>query len=384
MNDVFLVAKREVTERLRSRVFLITNGAFLLLIVVGIFIGGPLSGDSETNLAVVDGPAAPIAEAVEQSGDVAVTVVPGRAAAEEAVRSSEADAALVAPGELVVEREVPGALERQLTGARQQLAIAQALADAGVDADERAELMAPPELTVTSLEEGGIEFGPGLAVGAATVFFLYIQLILYGQWVAQGVVEEKSSRIVEVLVATVSPRQLLAGKILGLGGLGMGTVAIVATIAAIGLSVTDIFSVPPEAYRTLAIAVGWYILGYTLYATIFATAGALVSRVEDLSSASMPGIILLIGSFFLAQFAITDPFAPVATVAALLPFSAPMVQPLLASIDALEPWMVAAGLASTVAAIALLLPLAARIYTGGVLRTSGRLRVMEAWHSARG
>src|SRR5690606_6874837 len=108
-----------------------------------------------------------------------------------------------------------------------------ALAEAGVPQEEVAQLLAPPQVEVVALEEAGIERGPAFAVGAAAVAFLYIQLILYGQWVAQGVVEEKASRIVEVLVATVSPRRLLSGKILGLGGLGLATVALIAVIAAV-------------------------------------------------------------------------------------------------------------------------------------------------------
>ena len=375
MREILLVARREVTERLRSRVFLITNGAFLLLVVIGVAFGGVIGGDSSSRLAAVEGQPARIAEVAAGAGDFEVSVVADRAAAEAAVNDGEVDAALVSGNELVVERDAPGDLPRILATAAQRIAIDQALADADVAPADRQSLLALPPVQVTPLvADGGVEFGPALAVGAAAVAFLYIQLILYGQWVAQGVVEEKASRIVEVLVATIPPTRLLAGKILGLGGLGFATVALVAIIGAVGLSITDVFAVPSEAYSTLAAAVGWYVLGFTVYATIFATAGALVSRVEDLSSASMPGIILLVGSFFLAQFSIGDPFSTPATIGALLPFSAPMLQPLLASMGALEPWMVVAGLASTLITIVALVPLAARIYTGGALRTGGRRR----------
>lgn len=382
-----LVARREASERLRSKAFIISNLFFLALLVIGAVLAGVLGSTSATKVGVVEGPASAIAAAAEAVGDATgaplelVAFADGDAA-RAAVGDGEVEAALVAPTTLVVERSADEGLLRLLAGAEQQTRLAQALTDAGVAQGSVEGLLTPPEIEIDRLDPDPAPSGAALAVGAIAVAFLYFQLIQYGQYVAQGLVEEKSSRIIEVLLTSVRPRRLLAGKVLGLGGVGLLSVLSLGGVGYLTLRFSGAFDVPPEAYGTIAAVVGWYVLGYLLYACLFALGGALVHRVEDLQSAVIPAFALLIGSFFLAQYALQDPGGTAATVGALLPFSAPMLQPLLFAAGVLEPWEVIAGIGACVVTIALLVPIAARVYAGGALRTE-RLKLSEAWRSAR-
>lgn len=385
--SVLLVARREATERVRSRAFLVSNLFFLGLLVVGAILASVLGGTSVTMLGVVDGPATEVAATAERLGDATdapleLVSLPDAVTARAAVTDGEVEAALVDATTLVVERDADDDLLRLLAGAEQQTRLVRAMGEAGVAGGRVAGLLTREEVRVDRLDPDASTSGAALAVGAIAVAFLYIQLIQYGQFVAQGLVEEKSSRIIEVLLTSVSPRRLLAGKILGLGGVGLVSVLVLGGVGFLALRLSSGLEVPPQAYGTIGVVVGWYVLGYLLYACLFALGGALVQRVEDLQSAVIPAFALLIGSFFLAQYALQEPDGTAATVGALLPFSAPMLQPLLYAAGVLEPWQVAAGIASCCATIAVLVPIAARVYAGGALETE-RIKLVQAWRSAR-
>jgi ABC-2 type transport system permease protein len=196
-------------------------------------------------------------------------------------------------------------------------------------------------------------------------------------------VEEKQSRVVEVLLASVRPTQLLTGKVLGLGALGLAQILLLAGVAAGGLLLTDVVQVPPTAWGALALVIPWYVLGFLLYATLFAMAGSVVSRVEDMQSAVMPVIIVLVLALFGAQIALTDPTSTLSTVAGLLPLTAPIVQPILFALGSSTWWEPLLAIALALGAIAIMIPVSARIYRGGVLRTRGRVSFREAWGSPR-
>jgi ABC-2 type transport system permease protein len=205
---------------------------------------------------------------------------------------------------------------------------------------------------------------------------------LFGQWVAQGIVEEKQSRVVEVLLASLRPTELLAGKVLGIGALGLLQILLLAGVGVGGLLLTDVVDVPPAAWGGLALVIPWYVLGFLLYAALFAMAGSVVSRVEDMQSAIMPVIVVLVLALFAAQIALSNPTGTIATVAGVLPLTAPIVQPVLLAMGVTSWLQISSAIALALAAIAVMLPLAARIYRGGVLRTRGRVSFREAWKTS--
>jgi ABC-2 type transport system permease protein len=391
MTHVVLIATREITERLRSKAFLISNAAILLVIAGAVFLPALLADDAETVLGYVGAEAeevARLAELQQATFDAALDLVAiaDRGAAEQALEDGEVVAVVLDPTTVLVERGLGVRLEALLTNAANAVAVDAALTDAGLSQADRAALFAIAPVTFETRvdrAESVDPFDPSVLVVYAGVFLLYGLLAMYGQWVAQGIVEEKQSRVVEVLLAAVRPTELLGGKVLGLGLLGLAQILLFAGLAAGGLALTDVIDMSANSWRSVALVIPWYVLGYLLYALLFAAAGAMVARVEELQSAVMPVILVLVGALFAAQFALAAPDSTVAAVAGLLPFTAPIVQPILLAVGQASWWEATLAILLAMATIALMLPLTARLYRGGVLRTGSRVSLKEAWASSR-
>lgn len=391
MTDVAIVIRREFTERLRSRTFLVSNGLILLLIVASLVLPVLLGDSGPTQVGVVGDDAravARIATTQQDTFDVELELVEFTdvAAAEAAIDDGDVDVVLTDGTSALVERSLGPQLEALLSNAANGVQVDQRLTEAGLDADARAELFSIEALDVRSRADDGEvvdPFSPEVMVAFVGVFILYGLLAVYGQWVAQGIVEEKQSRVVELLLSTIRPVELLVGKIAGLGLLGLAQIVLLATAGIIGLQVTGAVDLPSTGYSALVLVVAWYVLGYMLYATLFAMAGAVVARVEDLQSAVMPVIMVLVLALFGAQAALSDPTSTAATVAGLIPFTAPIVQPVLAASGAATGWEMVLAAALAAGTIAVLLPLSGRIYRGGVLATRGRVSFRDAWRSSR-
>lgn len=389
LHDVYLVARREFTERLRDRGFLIMNVFFVVILVGAPLLVALLSGEDEpTRLGAVGAEAAAVAEAAAASSavfdvELEVSEVGDRAAAEAALTGGDLDAALLDTRNVLVDSELPEGLEPLLASAASGVALSQVLTEAGVDPQELTDLAATPLAVDTLTAPDEFDFGPTFFVGLLGVGLLYGLLFLYGQWVAQGIVEEKSSRVVEVLLSAVSPTRLLAGEVLGLGLLGFLQVLAIAGIGLGAVVLTGIVELPEGAPGTIALIIGWFVLGYATYATVFAIAGALAARVEDLQSTVMPVYVLLIGALFIAQFTAQDPGSIWSRVAGLAPFTAPLLQPLRTSVGASQPWEVVTAIGLTLLTIAVLIPLAARFYGGGVLQVSRKIGLRDAWRAGR-
>ena len=390
MTGTWLVTSREFTERLRSRAFVISNGAIIALILIGVTVPLLLDGDEVTRIGTVGEEGAEVgsfALAQQAAFDLEIELVElaDRTAAEQALAEAEVDVAVVDTTTALADGNIGLRLESLLANAANTIEVDRALTDAGLSPQERAGLFDVERLTIQQLDErDGIDlFDPAVLVVYAAVFVLYGLLAVYGQWVAQGIVEEKQSRVVEVLLSSLKPTELLTGKVLGLGALGLAQILLLAGVAAGGLLLTDVVDVPATAWTALGLVIPWYVLGFLLYATLFAGAGSVVSRVEDLQSAVLPVIIVLVLALFGAQFALNDPTGTVATAAGLIPLTAPIVQPILFALGVATWWQTLTAIALAIAAIAVMLPIAARIYRGGVLRTRGRTPLREAWGSSR-
>lgn len=390
MTGVALVAMREFTERLRSKAFLISNGVVMLLLLLSVSIP-LLTGDSgPTKVGWVGDQAARVASVATAQQDnfdlqIEISEVADEAAAEAAIDAGDLDAVVLDAKTVLVERSIGPQLEALLANASNSLRVDDRLAEAGLSEQERQGLFAIEPLELRSRTDDGNAidpFAPEVIVAFFGVFLLYGLLVIYGQWVAQGIVEEKQSRVVEILLSTVRPIELLSGKILGLGLLGFAQILLIAAIGIGGLAVSDTVELPSSGYGALVLVVAWYVLGYLLYATLFAMAGAVVSRVEDLQSAVMPVIVVLVMALLGAQFALSDPTSTMATVAGLFPFTAPIVQPVLYASGTTGVWEMVGAAAIAVATIAVLIPACARIYRGGILATRTRVSFRAAWSAS--
>jgi ABC-2 type transport system permease protein len=369
---VRLVARRELTERVRERSFVIGTGISILIIALVVILP-PLFGFGDTTtftVATTDRTAAEVAHTARRGADAFDAKVEIRAlSAEEAkaaLRSGDVDVVL-SQGSL----QSKGKPDDKLVGLLQT-----------ADTLQRAGAGAATPLRVTTLEKvddrrdrlGGLAF--------FTVLLLYGQLITYGFWVASGVVEEKASRVVEILLSTIRPRELLAGKVIGLGLLGLGQLLLVAVIGLVIAGASGAVTIDGDLLTAVALALVWFVLGYAFYSCAFGCAGALVPRLEELQASTTPLTLTIMVSLFIAFAVNSNPDGTLADVSAFIPFTAPMTLPPRILVGAAPWYEVAGGAIVTIGAAAALIPLAARIYSGAILRTGSRVKLSEAWRAA--
>jgi len=216
-------------------------------------------------------------------------------------------------------------------------------------------------------------------IGAVLIL---VGIFSFGFTVLTGVVEEKQNRVVEVVLATVRARDLLMGKVLGIGVLGLVQLAVFVAAVVAALA-TDRIALPTTTPGAILLLAVWFVLGYLLYSTALGFMGALASRMEEASNASTPITMVAMLSYFIAIFAvINEPDGVVATIATFIPPSAPFVVPLRAAFDAIPLWQIGLSLVITVAAIWVLFSIGARVYAGAVLQIGGRIKLRDAWRSA--
>ncbi len=384
-----LVARREITERVRQRSFLVSSAVTLLIVAAAAVLPALLGGGPTTyDVGVVGSQPRAVAAAAGVAGsetDVKIDVkrLPGRAKAEKQVRDGDLDAALVGPRQVVSDDKLPDELAQALQLGARQVASGEALRKQGLSRAQARRALDPPSLRTRTLAGDSQDTDQRKFIALAAALLLYGQLLTYGLWVATGVVEEKASRVVEILLATLSPRALMAGKIVGLGVLGAGQMLLVVVLGlALALATGSLEATGGDVAPVLLVLL-WFPLGYALYASLYAAAGALVSRQEDLQSATTPLTVLIIASFFLSFSALNDPGGPVATAASLVPFSAPLVMPGRMVLGEASPAEVAAAVVLLVAATILLVRVGARVYSGAVLRTGKPVKLREALRASR-
>jgi ABC-2 type transport system permease protein len=288
----------------------------------------------------------------------------------------------VAGGRIRAKDEPDDQLLTLLQAAHAQVRAAEALEQAGLSDKEARSALSPPPLEISTIEP--VEEDDGEAgVAFFAVLILYGQLLTYGYWVAAGVVEEKASRVVEVILSTIRPRTLLAGKVIGIGLLGLGNLLLTVGIGLAVAQLTGAIEVDSSIIGAAALALAWFIVGYAFYACAFACAGALVPRQEELQSTMTPLTLTILVAFFVAFAVLDDPDGALAHVTAFIPMTAPITMPPRIVTGDAPPWEIVASLAATIGASIALIPLAARIYEGGILRTGSALKLREAWRAAR-
>lgn len=377
-----VIARREFVERARDRGFVIST-AITLVILVGVIVATAVfGGETRFVLGVVGEESRAIGEQVVDSAaalgiDVALRVLPDEDSATRAVRDGGVDAALLDAERIIVRSEPPAQLVGILQVVSLRVRSARALEAAGLSEDEVQAALNQPPLQVRALEPVDDRRRENSAVAFVGVLALYGQLFAYGYWVAAGVVEEKSSRVVEVLLATVRPSQLLRGKILGIGVLGLAQLLLIGVVGLTAAQLVGSLNFASGAIATIGIVLVWFIIGFFFYAGLFAVAGSIVTRQEDLQSTMTPLTILIVGSFIIGINAIGDPSSTLATVASLLPPSAPLVMPSRIVLGETGLWGALLSAGVSIGTTIALVPIATKIYSGAVLRP-GRVRIRQA------
>jgi ABC-2 type transport system permease protein len=360
---VSLVARRELRERTREKSFLIST-AVNIVIIVAVIVLAAILGGGETTYKVAGEPAL-VQAAAQAARGTDIHVLPVEADdVRAALRDGSIDA-VVEDGRIVSKDKPPDDLV--------------ALLQAGNNRNVKA----PPPLRVSTLEPVDEDADAKSGYTFFMVLILYGQLLTYGYWVAAGVVEEKASRVVEVVLSAIRPAQLLAGKVIGLGLLGLGNLLLIAGVGLGAAGVTGALDIDGTIVGAAALALAWFIVGYAFYACAFACAGSLVSRQEDLQSTMTPLTLMILVSFFLSFAVRESPDGLLAHITAFIPMTAPLTVPPRIATGDVPVWEIVASLGVTIGAAALLIPLAARIYAGGILRTGSALKLRDAWRMAR-
>lgn len=384
-----VVAAREFRERVRSKAFIVSTALLLVLVLgAGIFAGvvGGRAGTRSYDLGLV-GVEGPLREALEDLGDrmdreVRVRDLPGVPEAEQALGDDEVDVVVVGDREILVKEERGALGTRLLEEVRTVTRVHRGAAEAGLPSEEAATLLRAEPLPVRAVEPFTLERLGRMGIAAGALFFLFIALASVTGLMLTGVVEEKTSRVGEVVVSAAGVRALLGGKVIGLGALGLFQLTIVLFPAVIPAVLVVSGGLATGLATTVAAAVLWFLLGYLFYGYAIAAVGSLISRPEDMQYSTLPVLGLLFASFYTAIPAAGAPETLFARVLSFFPPTAPGV--MLARIGAggVVWWEVVASVAVMVAAIVLLVRVAERIYAAGVVHVGRRLKLREAWRTA--
>jgi len=369
---ITLVARREIRERLRSKLFLVSTLVMLLIVGGSTALQGALSNEPTYHVAVTApapvGLAAALQRAAKPFDDakVRLRIVASPAVGRRVLESEQVDALLLLSQDRLVFRTNVDAK-------------AAAIADSAVRA-LRNQLPPSPELTTATLHR------PDATTTDAQTLVAYVgsllllaSLAIYGQWVVSGVIEEKNNRVVEIILSTVRPRHMLAGKVIGIGLLGLSQLALVAGLAAM-LLIAGFFDAPAGLGGSVALVVPWFALGFALYAVAYAAAGALASRQQNADTAGQPVTYTLLAVYFAGYVALaSDVDGPLANVLTVFPLTAPLVLPARSALVGVPLWEHVVAVVLVLAAIDALVRFAGRIYGQGLLRSGPRLGVRAAW-----
>jgi ABC-2 type transport system permease protein len=379
---VALVVRREFLNRVRTRAFVF--GTLVLVVMLGgylafiTFIGGQGNrgslGVASENAALIQ----PLRATASSLGkDLQIREV-DIAAGRRQVSNGGLDALLVGvPGSyhLIGKDQVDDSLRGLVQSTIEQQAITSALVRAGVDASA---LAAQNQVGITTLNPHHGDYGPRIAIGLISGGLLYFAILIYGSSLAQSVLEEKTSRVIELLLSTMRPWQLMTGKIIGVGGAGLLQFSLIAAMGAIGATLTGLLQLPAATAVTALAGLGWFLLGFLLYATIYTASGSLISRPEDLQSVLAPTSILVVIPFAASFSIISNPTGTTAVAMSLVPFFSPILMPILIALGAAAAWQVIIAVGLTATTVIVFAALGGRIYANSVLRTGSRVRLREA------
>jgi ABC-2 type transport system permease protein len=373
-----LVARRELRERGRNRVFVLSTVVLLAVVAGSTFLIRELKPAPTTYVVAVTAPApSGLASALQRAAKpfddatVKLRLVSSAAAGREELRAKQVEALLLLGQDRLVFRSK---VDPKLAS----------VADTAVRA-LRQHAPPLPELTTATIEPAPSEPSDAEVLTAMLgASVLLAAIAVYGQWVLTGVLEEKSNRVVELILSMVPSRWLLAGKVIGIGLLGLVQLALVAGLAAILLA-AGAFDAPASLGGSVALVVPWFALGYALFAVAYAAAGALASRAEDANSAGMPVTYTLLAAFFVSYATlIANENGLLANILTVFPLTAPFVLPARSAVAGVPLWQHVVAVLLVVATIYGLVRFAGRVYAHGLLHTGARLDPRAAWRLARG
>ncbi len=378
-----LVAERELRTRIVSKAFLGGLAFTVVLVILGFIFGAAVGSGDPTRIGVVgDGQERSIATleafAEVEDRELEVEEFSTVAEAEQAITDDDLDAAVVDGATFVVKRNDPGLLGF-VSAAWQQAGLLEGLGNAGLDDPAiTAALDNAAPLQVRELEpDDEREARDGIAFVSVIILFISVQIA--GAYILMGVLEEKTSKVVELILSSISARDLLIGKVLGIGIIGLIQVFVLVGTIVIGAQVVGSDVLPTITLGMVVAGVAWFLVGYLFYGALFAAGAALVSRQEDAQSALAPITVLIMGAYFASLYVAGEPDTDAARVLSLIPPIAPFAMPGRIAIGNVPAWEVALAFVLAGLSVLLVLSLAGKIYVRSVMHTDRALSWREAW-----
>lgn len=395
--NVFLVARRELRANLFKKSMLIGSAIVLAVLIGGAFFLKPWIsslGDAPEPAPVgLSSEMVDLGPILESTGEgmgqpIASEVIESQDAAETALTDKEIDLYVTGTPEqpelLYLEGE-NSRLTQVVTASAQSLGLNSAITELGGDPAEVLAGVGSVTPTVSSLKTSVDMDGSAFWVPFVALALLFFGIVMTGTFVSTGVVEEKTSRVVEILLATIRPSELFAGKVIGNGIVGLGQVltygaGVVAAVYITGLG--DMLNV--ELGYVFLWTVVWFLLGFATYVVIWGGLAALVSRQEDIGSITTPVMFMLFIPFYTGMYLpALMPEAELTRILSMLPFLSPFMMPSRLVITGVPAWEMAVAVGLSLLVIAGLVWVAARIYHNGVLHTGSKMKFTDALKSHR-
>lgn len=355
LQQLSLIAEREIRARLRSKTFLVSTGIIVAIVLAVIVLPALFADSSQTKVAAF-GPSA--TAALERNPGLEQVTASSAAEAEALVRSKDVSAA-------VIDDAAAPAGFKLVTLSE-------------IDSNLTLSLSVQPEVVVLEPVLDNYWLAYIVAIGFGAIFMA--SAMTFGGSIATSVVEEKQTRIVEILLTTVSARTLLFGKVVGNTLLAFGQIAIVGAAAGIALSLTN----QGELLAAVGAPILWFVLfftlGFVLLASMFAALAALVSRAEDVQSAIAPVTYLLMVPYVMVIIAFNKP--DILSIMSYVPFSAPVGMPMRLFLGQADWWEPLLSLAILIVSAIVIVSIGAKIYENSLLKTGGRVKLTEALRNA--
>lgn len=386
MKGMWLVARREIIVRGTSKSYLIGLIASVVLVGLVTMLPNLLQGDSEYQAAVVGTDSEALAEAIPAAGKavdtkIEVTELDSAAAAEKAVKDDEYDFAIVDNETVMSTGSINQDIDALINSVHQSIASQRQLTEAGFDADEVNQALQVDPLSKETFESDDAAARQGIAY--FVVIILFFMVMMPTMYVASGVVEEKSSRIVEILLSSLNTWQLLCGKVLGLGVLGFINLVVPISVGLAAGSATGALDMLPSGLTgTVLSALIWWVLGFSFFAAMAGSLASLVSRQEDMNSAIGPITMLMIAVYAVASVYV---WMPTETVARVLSFVPPFSMLLMPVRDAAgdAPWwqQTISGVLMAAGCVAMFM-IGSFIYRRSIMLTGSKVKLSQVFKKA--
>jgi ABC-2 type transport system permease protein len=389
LGSVGLVARREILERVRGRIFRV--GTIIILLVVGAAIVIPkIHNSNKTSpqqVGVVGAPNAALTQVIKYSGKagkVPVHVVPEQTeeSAKAAVAAGRLDVAIVNGDKILVNQPISSDSTDDtatlVAVLAPELGVLHAYQQAGLSGSQIEQVAGARPVPVESLQHNNKSKSANRGTSVIGVILIFLMLNQYNTWILMGVMQEKASRVVEVLLAALRPIQLLGGKVLGIGLVAMGQAILIVGFAFIVSKAVGSDLLRGTGGLLLLSDLVWLVLGYAFYSWLFAAAGSTAERQDQVQTLALPlSLPIIVAYVYAITVASSGNPSLLFKVLAYLPPTAPFAMPVLVGLDQVAWWQFLISVALAIGGIALMAWFAAGVYRRAVLKSGQRVRLRE-------